>query len=222
VITPDCQRFCVRLAAHLTYGLRVVQAWTVAETGGGTSGVRGFNFVNVGNTDSNPFGGPRWTSPEEAADATYQWLRDNPASGAPILAASGGGDQEQLRALWTSPFSSSHYGPPDSPGAWLRADYAALPPAPTQTGGITVMPDISPPAAIVSLCAFTHPTIGPCAAAVAADGAVFCDPATAYLGGANGKQFFLGRSAAKIDASPGGYTITDTVGETYAFPTTAA
>lgn len=72
---------------------------------------------------------------------------------------------------------------------------------------------------IVSWCQFTHPTLGPkCVAAVDTSGAVFCLPADAYLGGANGKPYFAGRHAATITAAtPTGYTITDTAKEPYHF-----
>ena len=132
-MTPECRRFCIRLAGHLAFGLRVVQAWTIAESGGGTRVVPQTpnNFVNVGNTDSNPTGGSTWPTPEDAADGTYEWLRKNPLSGAVILAAGGKSEYEQLESLWTSPFSSSRYGPPGHPGEWLLADYASLGPPPS-------------------------------------------------------------------------------------------
>jgi hypothetical protein len=108
-ITADDQTFAIHLSMLSGLDQRVVTAWTVAETSGGTSGVRGYNFLNVGNTDSNPYGGPRWSSPEQAAQGTYTWLLQNPASGRNILAAAGQPPASQLNAIAASPFASSHY-----------------------------------------------------------------------------------------------------------------
>jgi hypothetical protein len=89
-----------------------------------------------------------------------------------------------------------------------------LPPIVTP-GRKFVQPDLYPPVGIVSLTYFTHPTLGAAAAAVKPDGSVFCSPAGAYLGGANGKPYFVDRVAAKIVAVTGGYQIIDTAEETY-------
>jgi len=55
---------------------------------------------------------------------------------------------------------------------------------------------------------------------VAADGSVYGFGGAPYRGGANGKPFFVGRAAARIEAGPkeDGYTIIDTAGERYSFP----
>lgn len=88
------------------------------------------------------------------------------------------------------------------------------------------MPQFSPPAPTVSLCWFNHPTLGPCAAALTADGGVLCDPDTAYLGGVNGKPYFQGRAPARIErptaeeaAAGKAYVIVATSRERYHFPT---
>lgn len=108
-ITADDQTFSAHLAMLSGLDQRVITAWTVAETSGGTSGVRGFNFLNVGNTDTNPYGGPRWATPAQAAEGTYTWLLQNPASGRGILASAGKSPDQQLSAIAASPFASSHY-----------------------------------------------------------------------------------------------------------------
>jgi hypothetical protein len=108
-ITADDQTFATHLSMLSGLDQRVVLAWTVAETSGGTSGVRGYNFLNVGNTDTNPYGGSHWNSPAEAAQGTYTWLLQNPASGRQILASAGQSPQQQLSAIAASPFASSHY-----------------------------------------------------------------------------------------------------------------
>lgn len=126
-ITADDQTFATHLSMLSGLDQRVVLAWTVAETSGGTSGVRGYNFLNVGNTDSNPYGGPRWSSPAEAAQGTYTWLLQNPASGRQILASAGQSPQSQLSAIAASPFASSHYRDSSGKiGGNLVADYNGL------------------------------------------------------------------------------------------------
>lgn len=210
-LTSDAQTFCADLAEELNLSLRVVQAWCLAETSGGNSGLRAYNFLNVGNTDSNPFGGERWTSPADAALGTAQWLRDNPRSGQVIIASAGLADSLQLQAIAASPFSSSHYGPAGHPGQWLLADYASLPKE------VSLSPDFAP-VAVVSLCVFEFGGAA-AAAAVTPEGAVYCYPASAYCGGANGEPYFAGRSAVHISALPGGgYEIQDSAGEVYQYP----
>jgi Domain of unknown function (DUF1906) len=62
----------------------------------------------------------------------------------------------------------------------------------------------NPPPVIVSITEFEHATLGHCAAGVTANGAVYCSPANAYLGGGNhgassGKNFEdAGRKAGVI------------------------
>lgn len=123
-ITADDQTFATHLSMLSGLDQRVVLAWTLAETSGGTSGVRGYNFLNVGNTDSNPYGGPRWTSPEQAAQGTYTWLLQNPASGASILGAAGKSPQEQIAGISRSGFASSRYDPQYNPAVMRTGDPA--------------------------------------------------------------------------------------------------
>lgn len=51
-----------------------------------------------------------------------------------------------------------------------------------------------------------------------ADGSVFAWLGAPYLGGANGKPYFAGRSAAQFKPDGNGYTIEDTAEESYNFP----
>lgn len=85
-----------------------------------------------------------------------------------------------------------------------------------------VAPEFFPALEIVSVCTFQASAAALAVAMVDATGAVFCEPASAYKGGANGRPYFAGRTAARIDArkAPGGfgYVITDTAGESYNFP----
>lgn len=139
-ITADDQTFATHLSTLSGLDQRVVLAWTVAETSGGTAGVRGYNFLNVGNTDSNPYGGPRWGSPDEAAQATYTWLLQNPASGRNILASAGQTPQQQLSAIAASPFASSHYKDPSGKvGGNLVSAYNGLTTA-GRIGGLLQIP----------------------------------------------------------------------------------
>lgn len=135
-ITADDQTFATHLSMLSGLDQRVVASWTLAETSGGTHGVRGYNFLNVGNTDSNPYGGPRWGSPEQAAQGTYTWLLQNPASGKNILASAGQPPAKQLNAIAASPFASSHYTDRSGKvGGNLVADYNSLTTA-GQIGGL--------------------------------------------------------------------------------------
>lgn len=54
-----------------------------------------------------------------------------------------------------------------------------------------------------------------------ADGAVYALRGAPYLGGANGKPYFVGRSAAEFVPLGNGYTIRDTAEESYNFPAPA-
>jgi hypothetical protein len=90
-------------------------------------------------------------------------------------------------------------------------------------GAVGISPDIQPPAPIVALCTFTHPTLGTAAAAVTDNGAVFCDPANAYMGGPNSDPAAAweagSRHGVDIKANPNGagYVIEDSAGETYTY-----
>lgn len=97
--------------------------------------------------------------------------------------------------------------------AVVTAIHEEAPPMPPK-----VAPEFFPALEIVSACQFaTHAGVEGFAM-LDASGAVFCDPPSSYQGGANGKAYFAGRTAAKIDPAPAGYTITATSGEKYAYP----
>ena len=102
-------------------------------------------------------------------------------------------------------------------------------PSPT-VGRLKVNPDYSPPASAQAMTPFLHPNTalgfkGACAALVKPDGAVFCEPSAAYLGGMNGDPDFAGRIAVdlrppnKAERDKGwtvyGYVIVAHTGETY-------
>lgn len=101
--------------------------------------------------------------------------------------------------------------------AWVAivtALHKETPPMPPK-----LAPEYFPALGIVSSCAFNLPTGGRAFAMLDATGAVFCEPASAYQGGANGKDYFAARTGARISPQPrGGYTITATSGETYNYP----
>lgn len=80
-------------------------------------------------------------------------------------------------------------------------------------------PEFFPPLQVVSSCSFAYAPGKVGFAMVDPTGAVFCDPPEAYKGGANGKAYFAGRTAATITPLPGGYRITATSDEHYDYPT---
>lgn len=81
----------------------------------------------------------------------------------------------------------------------------------------TVAAQFNPPIPIVSWTQFRDRKGRTSVAGVNPQGAVFCMPADAYMGGANLKAYFTGRTAARIYANPkgAGYIIEDTARETY-------
>lgn len=86
---------------------------------------------------------------------------------------------------------------------------------------VRVNPDF-PDTTVRSVCVFQHERYGPCAATATKAGAVLCNPSYAWMGGANGKSYFKGRTVANIRAAhavPGhgefGYVITDLTGAHY-------
>src|SRR5260370_4616155 len=81
-----------------------------------------------------------------------------------------------------------------------------------------IVPQFSPPLSIVAWTLFVHSRLGPCIAGAGKDGAVFCDPPNAYLGGANGKDYFKNREVADIVPIAGGYRLIDTQNEEYNYP----
>lgn len=99
--------------------------------------------------------------------------------------------------------------------AWVgivTANHKEAPPMPPK-----VAPEFFPALDIVSVCSFTDHVGRVAFAMVDASGAVFCEPAASYMGGANGKSYFAGRTAARIDPvrHQRGYIITATSEETY-------
>lgn len=85
-----------------------------------------------------------------------------------------------------------------------------------------VRPQFDPPLAIVGWCPVPGGLV-----AVATDGAVYCEPATLYAGGANGKGYFAGQRAARIRAAQRDervagkvYVIESAAGGSYHFPDT--
>lgn len=75
----------------------------------------------------------------------------------------------------------------------------------------SVKPMYDPPLQIVA--SLDCPTGGTWC--VAPDGAIFSFGGAPYLGGANGKPYFVGRTAAKLNLVDGKYQIVATSGETY-------
>ena len=231
------QDFCVDVYGRVIGGqprqdwLVAGVAWFGAESGWGSKGAQNnpWNTTQAapGTTDFNQAGVKNYPSYAEGLQATVETLTNGRYSSI-IGAMAHGTDTEIAAAIHASPWGTENF---QTLVNQVRARYSAyenigipgsgttpLPPTP---GGVMVQPEFSPPIEIVSMCVFGHPTVGLAVAAVASDGAVFCQPANAYQGGANGRQFFTGRSAALIGPATNGYIITDTRGETYQFPTDA-
>jgi len=80
---------------------------------------------------------------------------------------------------------------------------------------MVIAPQFSPPLSIVAWTIFTHPSFGYCIAAAGKDGAIFCDPPSAYLGGANGQEYFKGREVADVLPVTNGYKLIATSNEEY-------
>lgn len=108
--------------------------------------------------------------------------------------------------------------PAGDPLTWVGIVTALHKEAPPVPDPNFIAPHFFPPLEIVDMCMFTHPHLGTAIAAIDPTGAVFCTPADAYLGGANGKDYFAGRVAAYIRPRAGGYTISDTHGNPYNYP----
>lgn len=124
-----------------------------------------------------------------------------------------------------APYVRSHHDSPGSstvcpgthardPLTWLAivtACHKEAPPMPP-----AVDPEFFPALSIVSWCQTRDGVVG-----VSADGAVFAIPPAAYHGGANGKAYFAGRAAARIQPSKNPqkvYEIIATSKEPYAYP----
>jgi NlpC/P60 family len=106
----------------------------------------------------------------------------------------------------------SAYGRPwTNAGKVPSLSYSAPPPPQV----IKLHPDFAAPFNVVSITQFEHPKLGKCAAMLTADGAVYCSPRNAYMGGVNGKPYFKGRQAAAIRPVQGGYVIWSTQEERY-------
>lgn len=88
---------------------------------------------------------------------------------------------------------------------------------PKRGTSMNIAPQFSPPLSIVAWTLFQHPTLGPCIAGAGKDGAVFCDPPSAYLGGANGQGYFQGREVADILPIANGYKLIATSNEEYSY-----
>lgn len=128
VLTPNQITFSGALAELIGYSPRVVGAWCLAERSGATARqwqAQGKNnWLNVEAFDSgwSAFATDKevWATPTRAAQATDSWIhtRATPTLRSMILGAAHKSDQEQIRAIWQSPWAA-HY----NQGQLLQATY---------------------------------------------------------------------------------------------------
>ncbi len=146
VITKGQAIFSIRVAMLTGMDPNVIKAWALAEMSGsyatGRERDHNYNWLNIGYFDSlgghGAFQGAGvWSDPITAADASVAFLEGKflgaSASIQQIRKSAGKKPLEQLRAIWTSNWATSHY----SGGADLRGTYKLVPKTP-QPGRITV------------------------------------------------------------------------------------
>jgi hypothetical protein len=132
-LTSGQEQFAARLAQLTGLDPRVISAWELAEESGNAAKAyqgRGyFNWLNIGQFDSGPGQiafDAAFKDPITAAEQTARFLEGKwggASSGIrAILATAGKSPQEQIAAIASSGWASSHYGG----GANLRATYDEL------------------------------------------------------------------------------------------------
>lgn len=108
----------------------------------------------------------------------------------------------------------AYFRPTECPGEtirqWLAGDPFA---APTTPSGVTVF---NPPLSLPPIVSSAKDPERGGSWLLAQDGAVFAFDGARYLGGANGKAYFAGRTASHLEVTADGrYTIVATSGERY-------
>jgi cell wall-associated NlpC family hydrolase len=133
VLNPKQAKFVALLAQKTGLDPHVVGAWTLAEESGGAASKRAAqgnnNWLNIGMFDSGPGAiskGKQWSSPEAAAAMTADFLKGKRGGAdqriVDILKTAGKDPASQLKAIYTSPWASSHYGQ----GKSLMGTYEAV------------------------------------------------------------------------------------------------
>jgi hypothetical protein len=133
LLTSGQQQFVAHLAQLTGLDPRVISAWALAEESGGAAQARqaagNFDWLNIGYFDSGPGQiafDAAFKDPVTAAEQTARFLEGTwggaSSSIRAILATAGQGPPEQIDAIASSNWASSHYGG----GANLQGTYDGL------------------------------------------------------------------------------------------------
>lgn len=133
LLTSGQAQFAGRLAQLTGLNPRVISAWALAEESGGAAQARqaagNFDWLNIGYFDSGPGQiafDSAFKDPLTAAEQTARFLKGTwggaSSSIRAILATASQGPQQQIQAIASSDWASSHYGD----GANLRGTYDEL------------------------------------------------------------------------------------------------
>jgi len=156
VLTQQQERFAAELARLTGLDRNVIRAWSLAEMSGSYAAQReregNANVLNIGYFDSGPSDWARqaFRDPVQAARLTADFLEGKRWGAAPgiraILRTAGTNPAAQLRAIYSSPWASSHY----NQGRDLLATYrsvsgAAAPDLPSPTTAAPT-PEVAPTA----------------------------------------------------------------------------
>lgn len=120
-LTHGQNAFAVELARLTGLNPNVIRGWTLAEESGSAAAQRqaqnNHNWLNIAYFDSGPGAITHqavWSDPIKAAQASAAFLQGKQWGAAPgiraILSTAGQSPEAQLRAIWSSPWASSHYG----------------------------------------------------------------------------------------------------------------
>jgi cell wall-associated NlpC family hydrolase len=121
VLNPKQAAFAASLSKLTGLDPHVIGAWTLAEESGTAAQKRAAagnnNWLNIGMFDSGPGAiskGKQWSSPESAAEMTAAFLKGQKGGAdkriVDILKTAGKDPGSQLKAIYESPWASSHYG----------------------------------------------------------------------------------------------------------------
>lgn len=159
-----------------------------------------------------------WTHP-----VPWVWPNGRPKPAAPGPSDPGG--HVRSTAAWAgaghfdhgSVPENEHWDPAYTDLEWFVLNGAMTPVATaTVLANTKVVPMFNPPLSgiVDTVCAVD----GKGGWSVGSDGAIYTFGPAQYLGGANGKDYFAGRHAARLEATPAGYVIVATSGERYSYP----
>lgn len=118
-LTPGQEKFAAVLASRTGMDRNAIRAWVLAEMSSSYAQGReregNHNWLNVGYFDSGAadWAKKQFKNPVQAANLTYDFLKGKRFGAAQgirdILKSAGKDPGTQLKAIWTSPWASSHY-----------------------------------------------------------------------------------------------------------------